>query len=183
MRRHGKEVVLGGGLRDAVRRLGGTDRVQEADLARIWVHVVGDDIARHTHILGSRKGELLVGVDSPVWATELSALSERFRTALNSEIGQETVKEMRFTVSKSVGMEREREKDEGMASQGWTQKVDPIPLSEEERAGIKRAFEGVSDDSLREAAVRAAVRGLEWKRGEEAPNGPHEAPGGSTEHE
>lgn len=165
MSRRGKTVGLGGALRDTVRRLGGNDRVHEADVARTWTHVVGGETARHTHILGVRKGELLVGVDSPVWATELSAMSERLRKALNLEIGQETVGSIRFSVSRSVSQEREREDTEDRAAHGWATKVQPVPLSPEERARLEATFSDVADEHLREVAVRAAVKDLEWKKG------------------
>lgn len=183
MRRRGKQTSLGGGLKDAIKRLGGLDRVREADLAGVWAVVAGEEIARHTHILGLRQGELSIGVDSNVWATELTALSEKLRCALNSQIGQETVRHMRFTVSKKVGAEQQRESREDIEASRRARKVDPVPLPTETEAAIRRAFAGVSDEGLREAAVRAAIKGLEWKRGEETPNGPYGATGGSTEHE
>jgi predicted nucleic acid-binding Zn ribbon protein len=48
-----------------------------------WSTVAGESVCSHTTGAHLRRGELVVYVDSPVWATELSALSEPYRVAIN----------------------------------------------------------------------------------------------------
>jgi hypothetical protein len=43
--------------------------------------------------------------------------------------------------------------------------VEPVPLSEVERAQVEASAASIPDAALREAVVRATVSDLEWKKG------------------
>lgn len=163
--RHG-EGSLGDALSSFVRRLDREGGLAAARVAEEWPEAAGPEIARHTAGVFLRRGELVVYVDSPIWATELSALHETLRQALNSRLGQELVRTIRFTVSRKVEQLRSREDEESKTEASYTEDVvESAPLSETEVAQVRRSASVIRDEKLREVVVRATVKDLEWKRG------------------
>ena len=105
----------------------------QATVSRAWAKVAGDSVVGHTTGAHLREGELLVYVDSPVWATELSALSEPYRVALNEEIGEQAVRTVRFSVSRKVQFKVEEDLSEREAAkERESDKVPSVPLSDAE---------------------------------------------------
>lgn len=72
----------------------------QSRILALWPHIAGPDVADHTRGFALKGGELLVYVDSPAWANELSIMSEEFRARLNQEAGGEAIQTLRFIVSK-----------------------------------------------------------------------------------
>lgn len=152
--------------------------LDRAKAVAIWREVAGADVAAHAMGYAMREHELVVFVDSPVWATELAALSERYRSEINSVAGRELVGSMRFTVSKKVAEERAWEAaSEQLADEIRPNMVEPVPASDQERAQIAAMAASIHDDRLRESAVRAATRALEWRKGLKARKTPQAATG------
>jgi hypothetical protein len=118
-----------------------------------------------------RDGTLIVYVDSPAWATELTAMSERYRLALNEEIGQELVREIRFSVSRKVA-EQHRIVAAAKEVEDFYQEdnVPSIPLTPTELSQVVASVGSIADPELREVVLRATVKDLEWKRGIAARN-------------
>jgi hypothetical protein len=146
-----------------------------------WRDIAGDEVASHARGFTLREGELLVFVDSSVWANELSALSEHYRTAVNERIGKETVSAVRFTVSKMVAEQRWWEAAASRAAdEREADKVEPIPATETERSQIRMMASGVHDEKVREAVIGAATRNLEWRKGIQARNAAQQAAEGPT---
>jgi hypothetical protein len=56
-----------------------------------WDGIVGQDIAEHAQPTSLRRGVLRVRTDSPVWATELTYLSEEIRRRVNERLGRDEV--------------------------------------------------------------------------------------------
>lgn len=169
---------------DAARRLlGRLDKGGHMERARavaVWRSVAGEEVARHALGSAMRADELIVYVDSPVWASELSALSEQYREAVNRELGQELVGRMRFTVSRKVSQEREwDDARRGEREVGSADRAPAIPLDAAEREGIERMAEAIHDERLREAAIRAATADLQWRKGMQALKSPQGATGGA----
>jgi len=166
--RRGKEVGLGDSIRSLVARL---DRKSgggylQTRVAQVWDDVAGPSVASHTTGAHVRAGEMVVFVDSPIWATELSALAEEYRKLMNEQLGQEAVRSVRFTVSRKVGEKRRGEKAEREAEESVSRdKVASVPLSAEELAQVQASAAAIEDEALREAVVRATVADLEWKKG------------------
>jgi len=136
-----------------------------------WRTVAGDEVAAHARGFALRDRELLVFVDSPVWANELSVLSENYRVAVNERLGKELVGSIRFTVSRKV--------EEGLADDAEDDRRDeavrrdlvrPIKATEAEVEGVQRMAATVGNPALREAVIAAAVAHLEWRKGIEARN-------------
>jgi len=57
-------------------------------LQRAWENCAGKQIADITRNLTLRKTELIVSVSTPIWAQELSLLSEDYRAKLNSALAE-----------------------------------------------------------------------------------------------
>lgn len=142
-----------------------------AGIIEVWDEVVGPDIAEHTFISGLKDGVLIVLVDSPVWSSELNAMAEQLKNRLSQELGQETVKSLRFTVSRRVSLERSERAVRAQVERGYgAEKVEPSPLSPSELEAVQRSVARIENESLREAALRATISDLESKKGQEAHN-------------
>lgn len=138
---------------------------------RAWRQVVGDEVFDHARGFALRDGELLVFVDSNAWATDLSAMSEHYRDAINILLGQETVTSMRFDASKRVRDQRAMEREQaGERAPEPTWKADPVPASELERDQVRVMAGGIRNDAIREAVIKAEIAHLEWRKGIEARN-------------
>lgn len=172
MRRKGTARPIGA-IAESV--LAKADKGGSRDRSRVvdaWLRVAGPEVARHSMGAALREGELLVYVDGPVWATELSAMAEGFRAALEEEVGKGLVRSLRFTVSKRIA-ERDRiEAEEAARRETYrVEPVTPVPLTEREMAAIEESARGIADPVLREKAVRVAITGLEREKALEARRG------------
>jgi len=80
-----------------LRQLGIYSRFKEADAVRIFAEVVGEQIAKHAEAKSIRNGELLIKVSSPTWRQQLSFQKQEMIARLNTALGTEVVKEIRFS--------------------------------------------------------------------------------------
>jgi hypothetical protein len=168
MKRRGRQAQLGPSLAAALGRL---DRKNagagaSAKVGAAWLKIVGPSVQGHTTGAYMRDGTLIVYVDSPAWATELSAMSERYRGAINEELGQELVSAIRFSVSRKVAEGRrivteQRETDDFYREDD----VPSVSLTPTELSQVKDSVSAIPDPELREAVLRATVKDLEWKKG------------------
>lgn len=163
------------GLKKLMSSLDKNGLLTTAGIIEVWDDVVGPEIAGHTFVSKLKDGELVVLVDSPVWSAELNAMAEPLKKRLTQELGQESVKSLRFTVSRRVSLEREERAVRADAESGYGGvKVDPAPLSSAELKAVQRSVAGIENEALREAALRATVSDLERKKGLEALNSSQE---------
>lgn len=172
-RRYGRST----GLDDALQGLlGKLDRKNAgawtaAKVAVLWEQVAGPTVGAHTTGVHVRDGVLVVYVDSAARANDLSALSERYRTEMNSGLGKELISRVTFTVSRKVADENNRLQAERETADFYREDdVDPVSLSETERAQVEASASVIGDPDLREAVIRATVKDLEWKKGIAAHN-------------
>lgn len=141
-----------------------------------WRSAAGEEVYSHARGFALRDEELLVFVDSPVWANELSVLAEHYRTAINERIGKETVGSIRFTVSRKVGEELVRDAEEAAISATTSgERVTPGTASETEIEQVRQMAATVENKGLREAVIAAAIAHLEWSKGIEARNAAEKA--------
>lgn len=146
------------------RKSGGA--LAQSKAAAAWERVAGPKVLEHTTGAHLREGEFIVYVDSPAWATELSALSEKYREAVEQDLGEGIARGVRFCVSNRVSRARGRAREEAEIEAYY--EADPTPaiaLSEGERAQVEASAASIPDEALREAAIRATVADLEWKKG------------------
>lgn len=170
--RASRDVTAVGVARSLMGRLDPTgEGFERARAVSAWRDAAGPEVMSHARGFALRDGELLVFVDSGVWANELSALSEHYRTAVNERIGKETVRAVRFTVSKMVAEERWWEAAESRsADEREAERVRPVTATGTERDQIRMMASAIHDDRVREAVIAAAIGDLEWRKGIEARN-------------
>lgn len=179
--RKGKQTDIGKALDSLARGLDrkGHGRLLQAGILPAWEKVAGPMVAEHTAKAHLRGGELMVYVDSPVWATELSALAGPYRDAINEEIGRNVVRSVRFAVSAKVDRERAHRRREAETDAGRAEeRVTPVALSEAELAQVRESAATIPDERLREAVLRATVAGMEWEKGRKAAKSRQEPPHG-----
>lgn len=143
--------------------------LSQSRVVKAWDKVAGPKVLEHTTGAHFRDGEIVIYVDSPAWATELSALSESYREAMTTELGEEMARGVRFAVSNRV--ERTRDyaaREEERERHYRPDTTPPMPLTAAERAQVEASAAAITDDELREAVVRATVADLEWKKGRAA---------------
>lgn len=170
--RASRDVAAAGVARSLLSRLDRTgEGFERAKAVSAWTDAAGAEVATHARGFALREGELLVFVDSSVWANELSALSEHYRAAVNERIGKETVRSVRFSVSKMVVEERWWEAAESRAEgERDAERVPPVEANTTERDQIRMMASAIHDEKVREAVIAAAIRDLEWRKGIEARN-------------
>jgi hypothetical protein len=141
----------------------------KARVVSAWRSVAGDEVYAHARGFALRGDELLVFVDSPVWANELSVLAEHYRTAVNERSGKEMVGSIRFTVSRKVSEELKRDAEDAALSAAATpERTTPVAATEAEIEHVRQMAAAVENEGLREAVIAAAIRHLEWRKGTEA---------------
>lgn len=169
--RKGKQTDLARALDALSRRLdrrGGGRYLQER-AARAWESVAGPMVTSHTTRAHLRGGELVVFVDAPIWASELSALAGPYIESLNQELGEVAVKSIRFSVSRRTEQDRlHHPTRQGPDVPEGVEAIEPVPLTEVERAQVEASTATIPDEQLREAVVRATVVGMEWEKGRRA---------------
>ena len=172
-KRHGKSVGLDSALEGLLGKL---DRKNSgawtaARVAVLWEEVAGPLVGAHTTGVHLRDGVLVVYVDSHARANDMAALSERYRTEMNAGLGKDLVSRVSFTVSRKVADEHRFAASEQETEAFYNEDdVDPIPLTDNERAQIEASVLAIQDDELRDAVLRATVKDLEWKKGIAARN-------------
>lgn len=176
VRLHRTERVgsLAAGLWTRLDRTG--NGAAKARAVSAWRSAAGEEVYTHARGFALREGELMVYVDSPVWANELSVLAEHYRTAVNDRIGKETVTSMRFTVSRKVSEERVRDvEDVSLSAVTAAERVTPGRATETEIEQVRQMAAAVENKELREAVTAAAIAHLEWSKGIEARNAAEKA--------
>ncbi len=139
-------------------------------MARAWEATAGPTVSEHTTGVFLRSGELNVQVDSSVWAAELAALAGPYIDALNTYLGEETVRTIRFTVSRRVAQSRREETARQEIAEFY--RSDPskaFPLTPIERAQVEASASVIDDEELREAAIKATIASMEWRKGQNRP--------------
>jgi hypothetical protein len=166
MRKRTTSGSLGDVVGGVVGRIDKGKNLSQARIAQVWRDAVGQQIARHTAGVHIRGDEVVVYVDSPIWATELSALSTQLAKRLNECLGEELVGLMRFSVSRRVVEERARERSEEELDEFYAAEVvRPIPLSAQEVEQVRQSASAIRNEALRETVIRATIKDLEYKRG------------------
>lgn len=150
----------------------------ESQAVSIWPEVAGAEINKHTRGFAMRDGELVVFVDSPAWANELSLMGERLRDGINSKTGTSEVRSIRFTVSKKVKEGQREETTRLDTEEHYAPDVTPsVALSEDELNQARYIAGAVPDPDLRERALRVMIKDLERKKGARTLNGSKRAAG------
>jgi len=141
----------------------------------VWEEVAPEFILDHTdkvYVLRDRAhgtARMVVYVDSSQLAAELTAQKWRFKVAVEKELDEGPLDDIRFIPSSSLYEKTVFSKHH--EEQENRDKVPSIPLTEEERAVIEEEAAGVTNEELRKALIRARTADMEWKKGIESSKG------------
>ncbi|MBI5464845.1 MAG: DUF721 domain-containing protein [Ignavibacteriales bacterium] len=87
---------LGSALQELVEGLGISKKLREYDAVTRWEEIVGAAIARVTRAEKITHGVLIVSVRTSTWRNELQLRKNDIITKLNSTLGNNVVKDIRF---------------------------------------------------------------------------------------
>lgn len=155
-----------------------------ARVKRAWNLSVDKRVAEHVTAVfvvpNTAASEVIVYVDSSIWATELNMQSELLRLNLNIELNKdadepsnvmrkaEQVEKLTFKVSKEQYVARDRRLTTLQLLEAEDEdyrKAQPVALDEEELSGLEEALSHIENDQLRDTAYAAAKANLEWQKG------------------
>jgi hypothetical protein len=123
----------------------------------VWAEAVGERVAARAKPTGVSAQSLLVTVESPAWRQELSLLKPAILRRLNSLLGGDYLKDIRF--SGRATRPGTEPGEEGPQRAGWQPPYDirAAQLEETEWERIKALLPDGQDDSTREALQRLLI--------------------------
>ena len=83
-------------IQELVHRLGITRTIRQYDVINTWESIVGEQIAKVTTVQRIDNGVLYVGVATAPWRAELSMKRREIIEKINSAVGRNIIKEIRF---------------------------------------------------------------------------------------
>jgi len=119
-----------------------------------WDKVVGEEIGRHTTIIGFARGILKVAVDSATWATELSGMKNQLLRKIQADLREFPISEILFSVSQLPEGPDERESP-------MHQDRELSILSEVELDEIRESTRTIKNESLRNLTIRVTALNCE----------------------
>jgi len=78
--------------------LAGRADLELLSLWETWTEAVGEEVARHTRPKAFKGTLLIVTVDSSVWIHHLSMMKDEIMARINTQLGEETLREIRFSI-------------------------------------------------------------------------------------
>ncbi|MBN2253407.1 MAG: DUF721 domain-containing protein [Kosmotogaceae bacterium] len=85
---------------DLVRSSGLFRKIRVFELNEDWEEIVGEPIANHSSIVDFADGTLIIRVDDGMWLNEMKLRENIFLERMNSAIGVETIKRIRFRIGR-----------------------------------------------------------------------------------
>lgn len=167
MARLKKTVVLREIAPDILDKADKKGRRYGAMAVGVWPVVVGDEIARHTRGFALREDqELVVSVDGAAWANQLSLMADDIQQRLNAHLGENAVRSLRFTVSRTVAEQTTTQTaEEGVEAFYLPEPQTPAPLDGVELEQARHVASAVRNPAVRELALKVMVKDLEQKKG------------------
>ncbi len=83
-------------IKSVVSKLNIESKINSSKLFNHWQEIVGSEISKKAKPEKLTRGLLFVSVTTSTWANELSLMSGQLIDKINSYIGKEIVKEIRF---------------------------------------------------------------------------------------
>jgi len=93
-----KALPISDVLAAVVRDLGLGKKLSQQRAVLDWAEVMGERVAAHARALRVDGDILFVGVDSSVWAQELSLMKRRILRELNGRLGEDAIRDVRFVL-------------------------------------------------------------------------------------
>ncbi|MBN1192764.1 MAG: DUF721 domain-containing protein [Coriobacteriia bacterium] len=150
-----------------IRRADKSGKRHGAKAVSAWSSIAGDEIAQHTRGFAMREDrELVVFVDSAAWANQLTLMSGDLLDAINARLGENTVRALRFTVSRKVEEAIVWEVGSADTDEFYTpDDISPEPLDATEQEQVAHVAAAIKNPELREVVLRVMTKDLELKKG------------------
>lgn len=132
------EVTL---IEKVLRKYGLLEQYREQEPALLWERAVGEKIARLAQPIWVHKDVLFVAVPNHIVQHEFTMMRDEFKKKLNSVLGTERVKEIRFKV-------------ENFPRPRSVLSLDQIELTSDEEREIEQLADEIADHALRATVVR-----------------------------
>lgn len=115
-----------------------------------WKEIIGNNNAKHCGPIKLERRILTLQVDSSVWANQFLYYKNQFIQQINTFIGTDYVKDIKFTQGKNF--------KKGFRNKGETvdireTKLRIPPATEEEKKGLQLKFSHIADDKIRNAII------------------------------
>ena len=115
-----------------------------------WKEIIGHNNAKHCGPVKLERRILTLQVDSSVWANQFLYYKNQFIQQINTFIGTDYVKDIKFTQGKNF---KKGFKNKGEKTDIRENKLPIPPATEEEKKGLQLKFSHIADDKIRNAII------------------------------
>jgi hypothetical protein len=115
-----------------------------------WKEIIGHNNAKHCGPVKLERRILTLQVDSSVWANQFLYYKNQFIQQINTFIGTDYVKDIKFTQGKNF---KKGFRNKGETTDIRETKLRIPPATEEEKRGLQLKFSHIADDKIRNAII------------------------------
>ena len=115
-----------------------------------WKEIIGNNNAKHCGPIKLERRILTLQVDSSVWANQFLYYKNQFIQQINTFIGTDYVKDIKFTQGKNF---KKGFRNKGETTDIRETKLRIPPATEEEKKGLQLKFSHIADDKIRNAII------------------------------
>lgn len=115
-----------------------------------WKEIIGNNNAKHCGPVKLERRILTLQVDSSVWANQFLYYKNQFIQQINTFIGTDYVKDIKFTQGKNF---KKGFRNKGETTDIRETKLRIPPATEEEKKGLELKFSHIADDKIRNAII------------------------------
>lgn len=115
-----------------------------------WKEIIGNNNAKHCGPVKLERRILTLQVDSSVWSNQFLYYKNQFIQQINTFIGTDYVKDIKFTQGKNF---KKGFRNKGETTDIRENKLRIPPATEEEKKGLQLKFSHIADDKIRNAII------------------------------
>lgn len=115
-----------------------------------WKEIIGNNNAKHCGPVKLERRILTLQVDSSVWANQFLYYKNQFIQQINTFIGTDYVKDIKFTQGKNF---KKGFRNKGETTDIRENKLRIPPATEDEKKGLQLKFSHIADDKIRNAII------------------------------
>jgi len=115
-----------------------------------WKEIIGNNNAKHCGPVKLERRILTLQVDSSVWTNQFLYYKNQFIQQINTFIGTDYVKDIKFTQGKNF---KKGFRNKGETTDIRENKLRIPPATEEEKKGLQLKFSHIADDKIRNAII------------------------------
>lgn len=144
-----------------IKKLGIAKRYNAESAIFHWREIVGDKIAAHAYPVSVQRDLLLVAVGNPVWGHHLSMMKQDIIAKLNSFIGDNLIRDIRF----QAGYLKNNQNQENAGQEHKNEiKLYDTRLEDSEIKAVNNLVAEIKDNELRQKLTYIVKRDLALKK-------------------